>query len=60
MMPSLPLQQDTLVTFQKRVKQKMLLALQEKKSLTRLQAESSVWQELEEELLHLTLDENRS
>lgn len=60
MMPSLPLQQDTLATFQKRVKQKMLLALQENKSLTRLQAESSVWQELEEELLYLTLDENRS
>ncbi len=60
MMPPLPLQQDILSTFQRRVKQKMLLALQEKKSLTRLQAESIVWQELEEELLHLTLNENRS
>jgi transcriptional regulator with XRE-family HTH domain len=58
MMPSLPLQKDTLATFQRRVKQKMLLALQEKRSLTRLQAESIVWQELEEELLHLALKGN--
>jgi hypothetical protein len=55
MMPSLPLQKEILVTFQKRVKQKMVLALQEKRSLTRLQAENIVWQELEEELLHLAL-----
>lgn len=60
MMPSLTLQRDILGTFQRRVKQKMLLALQEKKSLVRLQTESIVWQELEEELLHLTLNENRS
>ena len=59
-MPPLPLQKELLSTFQKRVKQKMLLALQEKRSLTRLQAENIVWQELEEELLYLTLDENRS
>lgn len=57
MMPSLPAQKEMLSTFQKRVRQKMLLALQEKLSLTRLQAENIVWQELEEELLHLALKE---
>jgi len=57
MMPSLPLQKELLSNFQKRVKQKMLLALQEKRSLTRLQAENVVWKELEAELLQLALKE---
>jgi transcriptional regulator with XRE-family HTH domain len=57
--PSLSIQQRCLSTFQKRVKQKMLIALQEKRSLTRVEAERIVWQELEAELLLFTLKGNR-
>lgn len=57
-MPSQSVQQSRLSTFQKRVKQKMLVAIQERQSLTRPQAERIVWQELEEELLLLALKEN--
>ncbi|MBV9712288.1 MAG: hypothetical protein JO011_15390 [Ktedonobacteraceae bacterium] len=54
-MPSLRAQQPHLVTFQARVKQKLLAAAQERRALTRLQAEYNVWQELEEELLRLAV-----
>ncbi len=52
-MPEGHLQQKYLAGFQERVMQKMIQAVQRKHSLTRLQAELRVWQELEKELLEL-------
>jgi hypothetical protein len=57
-MPDGETQQSYLASFQKRVMQKMLQAMQEKQSFTRLQAELLVWQELEQELLDLALTAN--
>lgn len=51
-MPSREQQLPVLITFQSRVTQQIVLAAQESRTLTRLQAEKIAWQELEEKLLY--------
>jgi transcriptional regulator with XRE-family HTH domain len=53
-MPNIQTQHSYLADFQQRVIRTMLQAAQNKQSFTRLQAELLVWQELEQELLHLS------
>lgn len=55
-MPSSPLQQERIANFQQRVTQHMIRAGRNNQSLTRPKAELRVWQELEEELLQISLD----
>ncbi|GAC1367569.1 MAG: hypothetical protein NVS2B12_17470 [Ktedonobacteraceae bacterium] len=52
-MPSSTMQFPTLVTFQARVTQQMLQAVHENRAITRTQAERVVWQQIENEFLHL-------
>lgn len=55
-MPASHLQQAQIAQFQRRVTQQMIRAVQNGQSLTRPEAELRVWQELEEELLQISLD----
>jgi len=56
LMPSYEIQQPYLATFQQRITRHMILASRNQQSLTRAQAEQSVWREIEEELLRLSFD----
>ncbi len=52
-MPPYSKQQLPLASFQQRVTQYLIQAAENKRLLTRIEAEAVVWQELEEELLQL-------
>ncbi|GCE19299.1 hypothetical protein KDK_30990 [Dictyobacter kobayashii] len=51
-MPSHEQQLPILITFQTRVTQQIVLAAQENRTMTRVQAEKIAWQQLEEDLFH--------
>ncbi len=55
LIPTYEVQQPYLAQFRQRVEQLMIQSTQEKKPVTRPQAELYVWQELEAELLYLAL-----
>lgn len=55
-MPASHLQQERIAMFQQRVTQHMIRAVQNGQPITRPKAELRVWQELEEELLQISLD----
>jgi len=55
-MPASHLQQERIAMFQQRVTQQMIRAVQNGQPITRPKAELRVWQELEEELLQISLD----
>jgi hypothetical protein len=55
-MPPYSVQQTQLTSFQERVTPQMLKATQEKRLLTRPQAERIVWEELEQEVRYLALN----
>lgn len=57
-MPPSERQLPLLATFQMRVKQRMIQAASENKTITRVQAEQMVWQQVENELLHFVADQN--
>ncbi|HLG64289.1 MAG TPA: GAF domain-containing protein [Ktedonosporobacter sp.] len=55
-MPSIQLQQERIAKFQQRVTQQMIRTVQNGQPITRPKAELLVWQELEEELLQISLN----
>jgi hypothetical protein len=55
-MPPLPVQQRLLVTLQRRITQMMQEASATSRLLTRGEAEQLAWQQIEEELIHLSSD----
>ena len=55
-MPSTPVQQERIATFQQRVTRLMIRTAQGSQPMTRPKAELRTWQELEEELIQISLD----